>query len=140
MISPSLLLGIDSGTQRIDLAYAIGIDVGVLGNHEFNFGPNILKERFPESKTRWLVWNVSYKGKSGFPGTATTWIAAKGGYKVGSLGLLTPETTMISSAGKYVAIGSMVEAGAALATKLKKSNADIVIALTHDGPTTDQKM
>lgn len=59
MISPSLLLGIDRGTQRIDHANAIGIGVEVLGNHEFNFGPNILKQRLSESKTRWLVRNVS---------------------------------------------------------------------------------
>jgi 5'-nucleotidase / UDP-sugar diphosphatase len=48
MISPSLPLGTDRGTRRIDFANATGIDVGVLDIHEFNFGPNILKQRVSE--------------------------------------------------------------------------------------------
>jgi 5'-nucleotidase / UDP-sugar diphosphatase len=140
MISPSLLSGIDKGAHMIDLANAIGIDVAVLGNHEFDFGPDVLKQRLSESKTRWLVGNVSYKGKDGFPGTATSWMVEKGGYKIGFLGLLIPETALISSAGKDVAIGSMVEAGTTLAAELKKAGADIVIALTHDGLAADQEL
>jgi 5'-nucleotidase / UDP-sugar diphosphatase len=140
MISPSLLSGIDKGAHMIDLANAIGIDVAVLGNHEFDFGPKILTQRLSESKSRWLAGNVSYKGKSGFPGTASTWMVEKGEYKIGFLGLLTPETLLISSAGKDVAISGMVETGATLAADLKKAGADIVIALTHDGLAADQEL
>ena len=38
MISPSVLSGIDKGAHMIDLANAVGFDVAVLGNHEFDFG------------------------------------------------------------------------------------------------------
>jgi 5'-nucleotidase / UDP-sugar diphosphatase len=140
MISPSLLSGIDKGAHMIDLANAIGIDVAVLGNHEFDFGPDVLQQRLTESKTRWLVGNVSYKGNAGFPGTATTWMVEKGGYKIGFLGLLTPETVLISSAGKDVVISSMAEAGATLVGELKKAGADVIIALTHDGLAADQEL
>jgi len=73
MISPSLLSGIDKGAHMIDLANAVGIDVAVVGNHEFDFGPEVLQQRLAESKTRWLLGNATYKGKSGFPGTASSW-------------------------------------------------------------------
>ena len=43
MISPSVLSGIDKGAHMIDLANAIGFDVAVLGNHEFDFGPDVLR-------------------------------------------------------------------------------------------------
>ena len=43
MISPSLLSGIDKGAHMIDLANAVGFDVAVLGNHEFDFGPDVLE-------------------------------------------------------------------------------------------------
>jgi 2',3'-cyclic-nucleotide 2'-phosphodiesterase (5'-nucleotidase family) len=140
MLSPSLLSGIDKGAHMIDLANAIGIDVAVLGNHEFDFGPDVLKQRLSESKAQWLAGNVTYKGKAGFPGTATTWMLEKGGYKIGFLGLLTPETMQISSAGEEVSIGSMEDAGAVLASELKKAGADIVIALTHDGLSADLEL
>jgi 5'-nucleotidase / UDP-sugar diphosphatase len=140
MISPSLLSGIDKGAHMIDLANAIGIDVAVVGNHEFDFGPAVLKQRLSESKSRWLAGNLSYKGKPGFPGTASTWMLEQGGYKIGFLGLLTPETMLISSAGEDVTFGSMTEAGATLAAELKKAGADVVIALTHDGLAADLEL
>jgi len=137
MISPSLLSGIDKGAHMIDLANAVGIDVAVVGNHEFDFGPEVLQQRLSESKTRWLLGNVSYKGKAGFPGTASSWMIEQGGYKIGFIGLLTPETMLISSAGKDVAIAPMEDAGGKLAGELKEAGADIVIALTHDGLAAD---
>jgi 2',3'-cyclic-nucleotide 2'-phosphodiesterase (5'-nucleotidase family) len=140
MISPSLLSGIDKGAHMIDLANAVGIDVAVLGNHEFDFGPEILIKRLAESKTRWLAGNVAYKGKSGFPGTAATWMTEKAGYKIGFLGLVTPEAMQISSAGEDVVIGPPEDAGAILAAELKKAGADIVIAITHDGLAADLEL
>ena len=46
MISPSLLSGIDKGAHMIDLANAVGIDVAVVGNHEFDFGPRSASAAF----------------------------------------------------------------------------------------------
>ena len=66
MISPSLLSGIDKGAHMIDLANAVGFDVAVLGNHEFDFGPDVLRQRLAESETAWLAGNVSMGG-GGFP-------------------------------------------------------------------------
>ena len=45
MISPSLMSGIDKGAHMIALADAIGIDIGTVGNHEFDFGAEILRKR-----------------------------------------------------------------------------------------------
>ena len=36
----------------IDLANAVGFDVAVLGNHEFDFGPDVLEERLAEVRKR----------------------------------------------------------------------------------------
>ena len=69
MISPSVLSGIDRGAHMIDLANAIGFDVAVPGNHEFDFGPEVLRERLAESGALWLASNLEYRGRPGFPGT-----------------------------------------------------------------------
>ena len=139
MISPSLLSGIDKGAHVIDLANAIGFDVAELGNHEFDFGPEVLQERLAESETVWIAGNVSMGG-GGFPGTEATWMVERDGWRIGFLGLVTPETPVISSPGPDVAFAPVLEAGAALADALKAAGVDIVIALTHQGLGADLEL
>ena len=139
MISPSLLSGIDKGAHMIDLANAVGFDVAVLGNHEFDFGPDVLRQRLAESETAWLAGNVSMGG-GGFPGTEATWMVERDGWRIGFLGLVTPETPVISSPGPDVAFAPVLEAGAALADTLKAAGVDIVIALTHQGLGADLEL
>src|SRR4051794_25162122 len=38
LLSPSVLSGLTKGEQMIELTNAIGVDVAVPGNHEFDFG------------------------------------------------------------------------------------------------------
>ena len=141
MISPSVLSGIDKGAHMIDLANAVGFDVAVIGNHEFDFGPDVLQERLAESETVWLAGNVTVEpdGRA-FPGTAATTVVEREGYRIGFLGLVTPETPVISSPGPDVAFAPVVESGAALAGNLRAENADIVIALTHQGLGADLEL
>ena len=141
MISPSVLSGIDKGAHMIDLANAVGFDVAVIGNHEFDFGPDVLRERLAESETVWLAGNVALEpdGRA-FPGTAATTVVERDGYRIGFLGLVTPETRVISSPGPDVAFAPVVEAGAALAGRLRAEGADIVIALTHQGLGADLEL
>ena len=139
MISPSVLSGIDKGAHMIDLANAVGFDVAVLGNHEFDFGPDVLEERLAESETVWLAGNVTIAGR-GFPGTTATAVVERDGYRIGFLGLVTPETPVISSPGPDVAFAPVAEAGARLAENLRAKGADIVIALTHQGLGADLEL
>lgn len=137
MVSPSLLSGFDKGAHMIDLANAIGFDVAVLGNHEFDFGPEVLQQRLSESAFPWLAGNVSSADGKPLPHTAATKIFTYGDYKIGVLGLLTPETSVLSSPGDGIAFASVVEVGARLAGELKDAGADLVIALTHNDAGSD---
>ena len=139
MISPSVLSGIDGGAHMIDLANAVGFDVAVLGNHEFDFGPDVLQQRLAESETVWLAGNVSVAGGS-FAGTMATTMLERGGYRIGFLGLVTTETPVISSPGPDVAFAPVAEAGARLAEELEAAGADIVVALTHQGLGADLEL
>ena len=139
MISPSVLSGIDKGAHMIDLANAIGFDVAVLGNHEFDFGPEVLQERLAESETIWLASNVRIAGGA-FPGTEATTMLERDGYRIGFLGLVTTETPAISSPGPDVAFAPVVQTGATLAERLRAEGADIVVALTHQGLGADLEL
>ena len=139
MISPSVLSGIDKGAHMIDLANAVGFDVAVLGNHEFDFGPDVLRDRLAESETIWLAGNVTVAAGA-FPGTTATTMVERDGYRIGFLGLVTTETPVISSPGPDVAFAPVAETGAALAQHLKSEGADIVVALTHQGLGADLEL
>ena len=140
MISPSVLSGIDRGAHMIDLANAVGFDVAVPGNHEFDFGPDVLQERLAESNAAWLVGNIDYRGRRGFPGTRATTMIEKAGYRLGFLGLITPDTAEISASGESVAFLPQAEVAAALAAELRATGADLVIALTHNRTSADMDL
>ncbi len=140
MISPSVMSGIDRGAHMIDLANAVGLDLAVPGNHEFDFGPEVLRERLAESDAVWLAGNIDYRGRRGFPGTETTTMIEKAGYRLGFLGLLTPETVEISAAGESVAFLPQAEIAALLAAELRAAGADLVIALTHNRTAEDMDL
>ena len=137
MISPSVLSGIDRGAHMIDLANAVGFDLAVPGNHEFDFGPEVLQERLAESDATWLLANIDYRGQRGFPGTRATTMIEKDGYELGFLGLVTPDTAEISAAGESVTFLPQAEVAAALAAELRSAGADLVIALTHNRTAED---
>ena len=141
MISPSVLSGIDKGAHMIDLANAVGFDIAVLGNHEFDFGPDVLEERLAESETVWLAGNVSVKPDGwAFPGAAAITMVERDGYRIGFLGLVTTDTPVISSPGPDVAFAPATDAGARLAEELRAAGADLVIALTHQGLGADLEL
>ena len=57
-LSPSLLSTLFQGRQMIEVWNALGLDAAVFGNHEFDFGPAVLRERMQESRFPWLGANV----------------------------------------------------------------------------------
>jgi 2',3'-cyclic-nucleotide 2'-phosphodiesterase (5'-nucleotidase family) len=70
LIGSSMMSGITKGTQMIELMNAIGLDLAVVGNHEFDFGSETLKQRVAESKFPWLGTNVLGADGKTFPAIA----------------------------------------------------------------------
>ena len=130
MISPSTLSAIDQGAHMIALADAIGFDIGVTGNHEFDYGTDVLEERLAESSMIWLAGNVSRQGRL-VAGTQATAMLQRGNLTIGLLGLVTGDTAWISKPGDDVSFASVLASGTELAGSLKAEGADVVIALTH---------
>jgi len=130
LLSPSIMSGLQRGAQMIELMNAVGTDIAVLGNHEFDFGPDVLRQRMGESRFPWLATNVTHNGAL-LEGASDTVIRDLGGLKVGFFGLVTPETTRMSSPGPAIAFGPYREAAVAAVRVLRDRGAEIVVALTH---------
>src|SRR5687768_2400102 len=57
-ISPSVASSVFKGEQMIAALNATGLDIATLGNHEFDFGDEVLLERMAAAKWTWVVSNV----------------------------------------------------------------------------------
>jgi 5'-nucleotidase / UDP-sugar diphosphatase len=130
LLSPSIMSGFHRGAQMIELMNAVGADIAVLGNHEFDFGPAVLRQRLSESRFPWLATNVSDKGKL-LDGAADTLVRELGGVKVGFFGLVTPETTRLSSPGPDISFAPPLETAKTAVRTLRERGAEVVVALTH---------
>lgn len=131
-LSPSVASNIFKGEQMIAAWNAAGLDLAALGNHEFDFGDDILLERMKASKFPWLAANVVEKktGKS-FGGMPPYLIREFEGIKVGFFGLLTRETEASSSASKAVGFLDEKVIAPKIVRQLRAKGATVIIAITH---------
>ncbi|MBY6262520.1 bifunctional metallophosphatase/5'-nucleotidase [Azospirillum sp. 412522] len=130
-LSPSLLSGTTRGEQMIALFNAVGVDAVTFGNHEFDFGPDLLKQRMAESKFPWIGTNVRSADGSAFANTVPNWTRTVDGITVGFIGLITPDTARLSSAGPSLSFPPVLETAAAAVKDLRAKGAAVVVALTH---------
>ncbi len=139
LISPSLMSSIDQGAHMIDLAERIGVDYATLGNHEFDFGPEVLKARIAESDFPWISSNVTENGKP-IPGVDGTVMIEAGGYKIAMIGLTTPDTAFLSSPGETIAFEDYQSAAAREVAAVKEAGADFVVILSHGGEELEREL
>ncbi len=137
LISPSVMSGLTKGAQMVELMNALGVAVAVPGNHEFDFGPDIARQRIGESRFPWVGTNVL--GKDGKPaaGLAALHTVKIGGFTVGFFGILAPETDSLSSPGADISFAPVTETATAAVKQLQEMGAEVIVALTHLDFATD---
>lgn len=140
LLSPSLMSGLTKGAQMVDVLNAIGIDFAVLGNHEFDFGDDVLRARMSESRFPWLATNVTQADGRIFHTGVATAIREFGGLKFGFFGITTPETTFLSSPAKQTSFAPHVETAERAVKTLREQGADVIVALTHQNIAEDREV
>ena len=127
------------GFPMIDLMNRIGFDISVIGNHEFDYGQDILKARMEQAEFDWICANVN-ASNSVLPEPAPYKTLTIDGLKITFLGL-------VETYGKPGAIipsthpwrvknleFTKPEVEVANYSDLKQQeNADLLVALTHLG-------
>lgn len=117
------------GRQMVSVLNALGLDIAVLGNHEFDIGQAPLLARLTESRFTTLGANVRQKDGTPIPGTvpyALRTVSTPGGpLRLAFLGVLLPSNTP-----PWTAWEAPLEVAARWARVLRDS-ADVVVALTH---------
>lgn len=140
-LSPSVASSVFKGRQMIDTFTAAGVDIGILGNHEFDFGPDVLKQRMSEAKWTWLVSNV-FDEASGKPlgGYPTLLLREYGGVKVGYFGICLNGLEISPDRRIGVRIDDPVETGEKMVAALKEQGAEIIVAVTHLNYVDDRRL
>ncbi len=131
-ISPSLLSGFDQGAHMIELLNELPIEAFTMGNHEFDFGPEVAAERMAEATFPVVNSNVKTAAGELFPGTVESLLLEIEGVTFGIYGITTPDTIEIASPGDTV-FEPVLETGLAMQEKLREAGAEIVVALVHTG-------
>ncbi|HYJ85128.1 MAG TPA: 5'-nucleotidase C-terminal domain-containing protein [Pyrinomonadaceae bacterium] len=140
-ISPSVESITYKGAQMIDAWNAIGLDYATFGNHEFDFGPDVLLERMRESRFKWVAANVIDK-KTGKPfGDALPYIIREfDGVKVGIFGLVLPDTRTTSRPGPDVDFLNACDTARKMVAELHSRGVKSIVALTHLSMAEDKEV
>ena len=120
------------GSQMVKFLELIKVDVGILGNHDFDLQEDHCKNLIKTLKTNWLMSNFYYKNGKTLCDSKKYFVKNIGNLNVGFLGLIDQNyiessefdesqfiyEDFLISAEKYVKV-------------LKEQKCDIIIALTH---------
>jgi 5'-nucleotidase len=131
-LSPSVASSIFEGEQMVESLEAMGLDLATLGNHEFDFGPEVLRARMREASWDWVVSNVIDQATGAPIGGAAPYLVRRfDGLTVGFLGLC-----LASDEINPQNIAGLEFLDPFLATEkvlplLAQEGVDVVVALTH---------
>jgi 5'-nucleotidase len=131
-LSPSVASSVFKGEQMVAALNAAGLDIATLGNHEFDFGTDVLLQRMSEAKWQWVVSNV-LDTTTGKPvgGAAPYVVRSYGNLKVGILGLCLTSDEITPERMQHLQLVDPLEAAAMYMPKLRSEGAQVIIALTH---------
>ena len=95
-------VSLSEGATAIELMNMVGYDAVALGNHEFDYGYEVLKKNMESANFPVLAANVKYNGELAFDDAAV--FTTPGGTKIGVFGLDTPETATKAHPGKIAGV------------------------------------
>lgn len=140
-ISPSVESITYKGAQMIAAWNAAKLDYATFGNHEFDFGPDVLRTRMNESQFKWLAANVIDKRTQKPFGNAESFVIREfGGVKIGLFGLVLPEAKETSRPGPDIDFLSPCETARRVVSELHDQGVKVVVALTHMSMREDKEV
>lgn len=126
------------GEAMIKVCNAVGFDYVVIGNHEFDYGEDRLKELMSMGEYPWLGSNIRLPSANST--SVTDLLHEKvldfdvfdcGPYRVGVFGVCTASTPNLSSPSSAVIFESEVQHAQRATSVLHEQGCDVIIALTH---------
>src|SRR5688572_13294161 len=131
-LSSSVASTVFKGEQMVAALNAAGLDLATLGNHEFDFGVDLLLQRMAEARWQWVISNViDLSTNRPIGGAAPYVIRTFGTLKVGFIGLCLASDGIRADMLQRIRLEDPLEAAAAYLPVLRKEQVDVTVALTH---------
>ncbi|MBA2670176.1 MAG: 5'-nucleotidase C-terminal domain-containing protein, partial [Gemmatimonadetes bacterium] len=143
---------LSEGRATVDYFNEIGYTAAALGNHEFDWGIDVLRARIAEANFAWLGANIYMKGTDTLPSwvqptTMVTLPGCDGGapacdsVRVGIIGIATEQTPTTTRPSNVVTLDFGDEAVAIdrWVPRLREQGADFVIVTAHSGAFCDRE-
>jgi 2',3'-cyclic-nucleotide 2'-phosphodiesterase (5'-nucleotidase family) len=132
------------GASTIDALNAMGLEAMAVGNHEFDWGQEVLQDRYDQADFPFLAANVFYAknhgnpdhGHGGRPHWAKPYIIREvNGIEVGIIGLALPETPTIVNPllVSDLIFTDPVQAVLDVLPEVEKEGATMIVVLAHIG-------
>ena len=140
-LSPSVASSVFKGEQMVAALNAAGLDLATLGNHEFDFGDDVLIQRMHEATWQWVVSNV-IDTQTGKPlgGAAPYVVKTFGGLKIGFIGLCLNTSEIAGDKLTHTRILDPLDAAARYLPMLTREGATVIVAVTHLAFATDRAL
>jgi len=131
-LSSSVASTVFKGKQMVDGFNAMGLDIATLGNHEFDFGKDVLVQRMAESRFQYVVANVLDESTGKPIGNAAPFtIRTVNGLKMGFFGLCLIGEEVSPDRRRGLRFVPPLDAAADAIRSLKAEGVDIILAVTH---------
>lgn len=131
-LSPSVASSVFKGEQMVAALNAAGLDIATLGNHEFDFGDDLLLERMRAATWTWVVSNVIDTRTNKPIGGALPYVVRTfGTLKVGFMGLCLTTEEIAPSKLSHTRLLDPIAAAARYLPILRRQGAQAIVAITH---------
>jgi 5'-nucleotidase / UDP-sugar diphosphatase len=140
-LSSSVASSIFKGAQMIEAFNAMGLDFATLGNHEFDFGKDVLVERMAASRFQYVVANV-LDDQTGQPvgGAARYIVRTFNGLKVAFFGLCLTDEEISQDRRRGLRFLDPIETAGGVLEALRAERVDAVVAVTHLSYAQDREL
>ena len=139
-LSPSVASSVFKGEQMVAALNAAGVDMATFGNHEFDFGVEVLRQRMKESKWQWVASNLVDDHGKPMAGTVPYIVRTFGSLRVGFIGLISTTEQMGSERLRGIVPTDPFDATAKYLKVLETEKVDAVVALTHLSIAEDEEL
>jgi len=131
-LAPSVASSVFRGEHMVAALNAAGLDLATLGNHEFDFGDDVLIQRMHEATFQWVVSNV-VDANTGQPigGAAPYVVKTFGAMKVGFIGLCLNTKEITGDKLKHTKILDPLTSAGRYVQVLKQAGVNVIVAVTH---------
>ncbi|MGI9389986.1 MAG: bifunctional metallophosphatase/5'-nucleotidase [Boseongicola sp.] len=129
------------GALAAEMMNKMGYDAMTVGNHEFDDGPEVLRDFVNATKFPILMSNADISGEPLLTGAIQkSTVIAKGGERIGLIGLTPQDTDELASPGKNITFSDPAGAVQTEVDKLTADGVNKIVVLSHSGLRVDMEV